>query len=563
MRKMKLTMIMLLCALPLAAFLNGCGSSSRESNGSPTDVAFVEESTCAQCHGSAVSSVTGRSIYNGGILNGGYSNSGHLSVGCQGCHGGGAQHWGVGPIPFPKPDQAGRCVLCHNEANTPDHFAPHLVDITHSGIGQVVSATFMGPNAKCTDCHDPHDTRPSVTEGSVFQQWAESGHGDVEADPWIHYDFGAPNRAACARCHTTTGFKMFLENPNAGGWSYKTVTDDNREVLRCDACHNNYSYSIRNGAANGFDAAFLGYSTTIPRNALPLNRLTDAGASNVCNNCHAGRLAGGNILRGTFAQFSSSSFAFNSHYMAATGILHSIIGFENFSTTAASASHAKYVATGFGHADIAVEEGRGPCVGCHFTDDNGPAAHDLEAINADGTLKPQCNACHGAGGLEISIADSKARLQNALGIATTLLRDRYDIIYSTAANPYFFNALAPVPVTAANPVGFSTTIPWNGRAQAAGDTRNTFVAGSGYPAVTRGRAGQRLTGAAFNLNLLTREPGAYAHNNQYSMALIYDTIDYLDNGSIDGDLDATVAGNFASQPVLDAIFGAGSPRPIP
>ena len=139
-------MIMLLCALPLAAFLNGCGSSSRESNGSPSQVALVEESSCAQCHGDAVSSVTGRSIYNGGILNGGYSNSSHLSVGCQACHGGGAQHWGVGPIPFPKPDQAGRD-LCHNEGNAPNHYSPHLVDIAHSGIGQVVSATFAVPNA--------------------------------------------------------------------------------------------------------------------------------------------------------------------------------------------------------------------------------------------------------------------------------------------------------------------------------------------------------------------------------------------------------------------------------
>ena len=561
MRKMKLTMIMLICALPLAAFLNGCGSSSRESKGSPSEVALVDEATCAQCHGQAVSSVTGRSIYNGGILNGGFSNSSHLATGCQGCHGGGAQHFGVGPLPFPEPDTAGRCLLCHNSGNTPDHFTPHLVDFTHSGIGQVLSATFMGPNARCADCHDPHDTRPATDPDGIFAQYAESGHGDVEAEPWIHYDFGAPDRAACARCHTTTGFKMFLQNPGAGGWSYKTASDDNREVLRCDGCHNNYSYSIRSGAANRFGAAFLGYSTTLPRNALPLNRLSDAGDSNLCNNCHAGRLSGTNILRARFAQLSSSSFAFNSHYFAAAGVLYGIIGFENFPPPPASASHASYQPTGFAHATISLDDGDGPCVHCHYQgSDNGPAAHTLRALGAGDTLTVQCSPCHGAGGLPVDIAGTRAQFQSALAIATTLLRQRYDIIFSTASNPYFFDALTP---STANIVGFSTTIPWNGRAVAGGDTRTGFNAGSGFPNLTRGRAGQRLTGAAFNLNLLTREPGAWAHNNQYAMALIYDTIDYLDNGSIDGDLDAAVAGNFASQATLDAIFEAGSPRPIP
>jgi len=552
MRKMKLNIVMLLCALPLAASLNGCGSDHRESEGSPATVAIVDEATCAQCHGSAVSSVTGQSIYNGGKVNGGYSQSSHLAVGCQACHGGGAQHWGVGPLPFPKPDQAGRCLNCHNEGNAPNHFASHSVVIS---TGTVQSATFMGPQAKCTNCHDPHDTKPATDEAGVFAQFAESGHGDVNADPWIHYDFGAPDRAACARCHTATGYKMFLESPKASGWSYKAA-DSNREVLRCDACHTNYSYARRNGVTNGFSGAFLGYSTTVPAGALSQNRLSDAGDSNLCINCHAGRVSGTNILRGTFGQFSSSAFAFNSHYMAAAGIMYGIVGFENFSTTVASASHTKYVPTGFGHDKINLDNGKGPCVGCHFTE-NAASGHDLKAINADGSLRAQCNACHGAGGLAI---DAKARFQAGLNIASSILLDRYNIIFSTAANPYFFNALVP---STTNVVGFSTVIPWNGRAKAGGDSRNTFTPGSGYPSVTKGRAGQRLIGAAFNLNLLTREPGAYAHNQQYSMTLLYDVIDYLDNGQIDGNLNATVVGNYASQAALDAIFDTGSARPIP
>jgi len=39
-------------------------------------------------------------------------------------------------------------------------------------------------------------------------------------------------------------------------------------------------------------------------------------------------------------------------------------------------------------------------------------------------------------------------------------------------------------------------------------------------------------GACFNINLLTREPAAYVHARTYARRLLYDTIDYLDDGTI-------------------------------
>ena len=465
-----------LASLLFTAALTGCGSDNKEGGISPADVPKVSEAACAQCHGSAVSSVTGLSIYDG------YNKSSHLANGCQSCHGGGAQHNGVGPLPYPKPDRAGQCLTCHNEGNAPNHFAAHSVVIS---TGTVVSATFTSERTQCTFCHDPHATEPARTEGSVFTQFADSGHGDVNADPWVHYDFGAPDRAACARCHTATGYKMYLESPKAGGWSYKAA-DNNREVLRCDACHTSYSYARRDGATNGFGAAMLAYSTTVPSGALVNNRLGDAKESNLCTNCHTGRASGTGILRGTFKQFSSSSFAFNSHYMAAGGIMYGIVGFENFSTTGLSTSHNKYVPVGFGHAGIGLDNGKGPCVGCHFTANGGllplttsgtaPSSHDLKAINADDTLKAQCNTCHGGAGLTIDIATARAQFQSALTLAKTLLSTRYNIMYSSAANPYFFNLLV---ADSSNIVGYSTTIPWNGRATAGGDVRKSYTPGSG------------------------------------------------------------------------------------
>src|ERR1035437_9135670 len=106
---------MLLSALSLAALLTGCGSSSKEGEANPGGVARVSEATCRVCHAASIDPISGRSI----LLD--YLASPHNTdaVGCQGCHGGGAQHNGVGPIPFTNPAAQGRCNGCHASAPAP------------------------------------------------------------------------------------------------------------------------------------------------------------------------------------------------------------------------------------------------------------------------------------------------------------------------------------------------------------------------------------------------------------------------------------------------------------
>ena len=47
-------------------------------------------------------------------------------VGCESCHGGGAEHFGVGLIPYPKPDDQ-RCAQCHSNLfpDDDDHIGAH------------------------------------------------------------------------------------------------------------------------------------------------------------------------------------------------------------------------------------------------------------------------------------------------------------------------------------------------------------------------------------------------------------------------------------------------------
>jgi hypothetical protein len=55
--------------------------------------------------------------------------------------------------------------------------------------------------------------------------------------------------------------------------------------------------------------------------------------------------------------------------------------------------------------------------------------------------------------------------------------------------------------------------------------------------------GKGTMGAAFNYALLLAEPGAYAHNGAYARRLIYDSIDFLDDGALNSSVEATLGGS--------------------
>ena len=63
--------------------------------------------------------------------------------------------------------------------------------------------------------------------------------------------------------------------------------------------------------------------------------------------------------------------------------------------------------------------------------------------------------------------------------------------------------------------------------------------------------------ADFNYNLLYHKPGAYAHNRYYTKRLIFDSIDWLDNNTLDGTIDLTAypeaAAYLRSSDPIDAV----------
>lgn len=104
--------------------VGGCGSSNKE--GGIANVTKVGDTACVQCHSSTVDQITGESIVTQ------YNRSAHKDAdGCEGCHGNGGQHNGVGPIPYPKPDVT-RCEYCHDGKTAPVTTAAKWANSNHA-----------------------------------------------------------------------------------------------------------------------------------------------------------------------------------------------------------------------------------------------------------------------------------------------------------------------------------------------------------------------------------------------------------------------------------------------
>ncbi|MDR3581339.1 MAG: hypothetical protein P4L44_15370 [Oryzomonas sp.] len=228
---MKIKMLriaMLLSVVSCAALLNGCGSSSKEGTTGSTNggVALVDEGTCITCHSTTIDPVSGLDLVNE------YANAAHnLDVGgpgCQGCHGGGAEHNGVGPIPFPNPlaiNAATGMTQCSNAAchggadsqipgvvateNTSLNFpneCSHCHSITANGgihAAQVTSKvlTANDPNNDPNDCVFCHNVA-APQHGTLVNDNAGVRNVVQEFGKWSHHVTGVTlNKAHCAACH--------------------------------------------------------------------------------------------------------------------------------------------------------------------------------------------------------------------------------------------------------------------------------------------------------------------------------------------------------------------------
>ena len=332
---------------------------------------------------------------------------------------------------------------------------------------------------------------------------------DAAGNAWTHYDWDksykadgtdadtAPDddRVQCQRCHTATGIANFLTNPatynaannnfsHLSGWTTLTGSPQN-ELLYCWGCHSDsQSGALRNLGAitEVYAAATAGNAAGTATVAYP-----NVGKSNVCMACHVGREIGQNVANDNDADGIRGFI--NSHYLAAGATIFNESGYEYAGQSYANLGYHKNV----GMNDAYNTGTEGPCVTCHMTSAEG---HSFEVSAASTT----CVNCHGnltAAALEASEHEFHLALDE---LNKALIAKGIEF---KPAHPYFYQT-------------------------------GTAVAFDNWAGVYGLSKWKDVMGAAFNYNLLEHDPGAYAHNRQYALKLIKDSIDFLADGAVDG-----------------------------
>jgi hypothetical protein len=390
------------------------------------------------------------------------------------------------------------CVTCHNpNVHNPAATMSLSAGSRHfngytSSTNPGYRAAYVTPTTQCSNCHITAAGVPNTSDAALQQQrlgWAASGHANTGGQAWLAYDFKA--MSGCVQCHTTAGFIAYSTARVADAWGSASIT---RDVLSCVACHTD----ISSGAL---------------RDAFPLKPYADdaytnpnvGNSSNLCLKCHSGTQSGRSIKAKVSAGADFTNLAFiGSHSSAAAGILFKSIGYEFTGQEYSNKRHFKHDKVGInGYTAYGYNTGvNGPCVACHMSSPNkhtfSPLSKDVSGV-VTAITSPVCAGCHSTPAyLDANRMNSRESRFAVTLLAFQKLLESKNIFYNVAP-PYFFKSPD-------NPVPANAVTNW-GNAD--------------------------IMGSAFNFNLLRHEPGAYAHNMIYSKRLIYDSMDFLDNGLLD------------------------------
>ncbi|PLY12543.1 MAG: hypothetical protein C0624_00705 [Desulfuromonas sp.] len=360
----------------------------------------------------------------------------------------------------------------------------------------------------CSACHDIHGPKNEINE-----QWAKSGHAaeiglvkeelgpdavitlhdederhSVVAFTEQNWGFGA-DREECQRCHTTTGASNYLGNEvdyNSASNDFShldPVYDDATgeflsskvEFLSCEACHT----SATTGELRITDTDItLDY--TYGGEEIVLAGVNE---STTCLTCHGG-WGNNDSLR----QITDENRDFHGvlHHGPAGAILfaeqtHPAYEFDGQVYSKGNLHATLGTTDASGNEVVAGTGTAGPCVTCHMSSDNNHS--NIVAENLD-----VCNTCH-------EISEARLTELNEQRVQTqALIRD-------------YINKTVPL-----NADGVSTGI--------------KGVALPEYPL--------EYYRAAMNWWVVFDDRGAEAHNPAYVKQVAFDTIDYLDDGVLNG-----------------------------
>ena len=315
--------------------------------------------------------------------------------------------------------------------------------------------------------------------------WMNSPHNATDAEAFIHWDEDGEVEAACATCHSTTGYVDFL----GGDGSEAGVVDNpvpTGTTVTCDACHNPAAVSLTD--------------ITFPSGAVVST--TDNAAR--CMVCHQGRASGASVAERIATagvedmNTVSADLGFiNIHYYAAAASLYgSEVGggyeFEGQIYQMKNNHVPGYDTCTSCHNPHTLEINIDECAECH----NVVTEDDLQYIRMEGSEVD----FDGDGDVREGIADEISTLQEMLYATMQAYASEVagtPLVYDTHAYPYFF---------------IDTNA--NGEVD---EGEATFA--NQYNAFTG-----NLVAAAYNYQMSLKDPGSYAHNATYHIQLLYDSI---------------------------------------
>jgi hypothetical protein len=357
-----------------------------------------------------------------------------------------------------------------------------------------------------TLAQDPQDTptpnpvgEPPTFLQDIYSQWVGSPHADVTAEAFNHWneDEGKAVPESCAKCHSTGGYIDYLGSDG----SAEGVVDAPAalgSVINCDACHSEKAQHLT--------------EVTFPSGVT----ITDLGDSTRCMVCHQGRAYGGSVTDAvakaglTDGNTPSADLGFiNIHYFAAAAGLYGADvhgGFEYEGQRYQQRfNHVDGVDTcNDCHNQHTLEIRVELCSTCH---EGVNSKEDLKDIRMNGSLVDY----DGDGNIEEGISGEVTGLQEML-LAEIQNYARevagMPIVYDAGRYPYFFE-----------------------------DTNDNGAVDEGEGKYTSFTG--NLLQAAYNYQMVVKDPGAFAHNAKYYIELMYDSIADLNaNATTQVDLSA-------------------------
>jgi hypothetical protein len=322
-----------------------------------------------------------------------------------------------------------------------------------------------------------------------FANRDDIGHFAVTTEPFRHWDAEGEVPATCSKCHTSEGLPFFIEN----GVNIKSAPS---QSLTCTTCHE-----------PGTDFETYLVDTVVFPSGLEAT-FGEGDENNLCITCHQGRestISVNNAITrsGVGDDEVSDKLTFrNVHYFAAGATL--------FGTEVKGAY--EFADGEYNGRNLHDGEEMTTCTDCHEThtgavqfEDCTDCHEDVEELEDVRLIRQEAEDVEpvdydGDGDTEEPILDEITALQEALFAAIQAYAADTagaGVVYAPASHPYFF-------------------IDTNGNGAADEDEVN---GDNRYVAWT-----PNLLRAAYNYQYSSKDPGVFAHNPDYILQVLYDSI---------------------------------------